>query len=543
MAHFDTESRIGNLKNTAPYRLPDLWENYVTRLPRRLRRNRKLSIATAISLLAVLLFAAPASAGAPKQFTFVFENGTTISGSSDDNVAFLAGAGGTDAANPTGMNIHVSCSDKFEGGFGVKDGPDRILDSAWRIESFSIGEVRKGRVEVKCSDSFAPPAPPPVPSIDLVKTVNGEDANTAPGVSVSVGETVKLGYVVTNDGNMTVENIVLTDADLGVIPCPRNSLGSGESMTCDERTMDVLQPGPVFMKATVDGEGIVSGTTQPSTPNKGKAYSFTFVNGTTISGVSEDNVEFLAGAGGTDPNNPIGMEVHVSCSDKFPDGFGEKDGPDAQLDSAWRIASFTIVKDNGDTCGDVFQPVSVLVSDMDPIHYIAIVDDPYGATLAPPANCSAVVQGDSAKITWDAATGATNYAVKRADGTFVGRTHGATTITDRPPVDVAVEYLVRSIGPDGKTDHVSCGTVTVPDGPDPTATGPASCTVKVGWSGASLSWTAVDGAKAYQVRSNGQWLVRTTNLSFDDPQPRDGYTVEAVFPGNVKTARTQCESA
>jgi hypothetical protein len=590
-----------------------------------------------------------------KGYTFNFVNGVTITGVSEDNVAFLPDAGGTDANNPTGMEVHVSCSDEFPGGFGEKDGPDPVADSAWQIESFEITEIKDFQVEkVKCSGNFGPPPPPPNPSIQIVKTVNGEDANDAPGVAVNVGDVVTLGYEVTNNGNIPVQDIVVTDLDLGVIGCPATELAPGDSMTCDEQTMDVTEPGGVFMEARVDGNGIVSGTPTPATPNKGKAYSFTFANGTTISGVSEDNTVFLPNAGGTDANNPTGMEVHVSCSDDFPGGFGEKDGPDPVADSAWQIAAFTIVKDNGDTCGNVFSSVEVPVSDDDPINYIASAapmpsislmktvngddansapgpqfevgetitigykitntgdtdlsnivvtdftlgviacdpgtlvpdemftcpgvtetvttpgsvfmeamvegtspqgvtvddDDPINftvvdgpPTLDPPANCSAVVTADgmSVKISWDASAGAVNYAVKR-DGIYLGRTDGATMFTDTPPKGVTVEYSVRAIGADDKTDYVSCGSITIPDDPTPPAP-PASCSVSVAGGVATITWSPVDGAKAYQVRSNGSWLVRVHDptTTWTDTKNRGGYTVEAVYPGEVKSSRTVCE--
>jgi len=323
----------------------------------------------------------PADAGDPaaidkgKAYMFTFVNGETISGASKDKTAFIPNAGGTDPNNPTGMFVHLSCSDKFSGGFGEKDGPDPVADSAWQIESYKISEIKRGVItKVKCQGSFGPPTPPapaPAPSVDLTKRVNGQDANTAPGVSVSVGDTVTLSYEIVNDGTIPLSNIVVTDADLGDIACPKTALAVGESMDCDERTMDVLQPGPVFMEARVNADGIVSGTPTPPVVDKGKAYSFTFVNGTVITGVSDGNVAFLPGAGGTDPNNPIGMDIHVSCSDKFSGGFGEKDGPDRIADSAWQIASFSIVKDAKKTCGQTFQSVAIPVSDDDPINYIA----------------------------------------------------------------------------------------------------------------------------------------------------------------------------
>ena len=815
-------------------------------------------------------------------YTFTFVNGQTISGASKDKTAFIADAGGTDANNPTGMEVHLSCSDKFPGGFGEKDGPDRVTDSAWQIESYEITEIKDGIVKgVKCQGNFGPPTPPPAPSVDLTKRVNGEDANTAPGISVSVGDTVTLSYEVVNDGTIPLSNVVVTDADLGNIPCPKSTLAVGESMDCDERTMDVDQPGPVFMEARVDADGIVSGTPTPPAADKGKAYSFTFVNGTIITGVSDDNVAFLSGAGGTDANNPTGMEVHVSCSDKFSGGFGEKDGPDRNADSAWQIASFSIVKDGKSTCGETFQSVAIPVADEDPINYVAtavqapsinlmkavngddansapgpqfevgdtititykitntgdtdlsnivvtdftlgvidcdagtlapgdmftcpgvdeivteagavnmraevegtspqnvivtdedpinftvvdpdpdptnpriqlkkrvngldadnapgpefnlgdkititykiinrgdtalsnivvtddmlgvipcdpgtlasgekftcpgimetltetgpvgmravvegtspqgvtvndddpinfvvvdpnptspsinlmkavngddansapgpqfevgdtititykitntgntdlsniVVDDetfgvidcspgtltpgemftcpgvdeivteagavnmraevegtsPQGVTvddddpinftvvdpdptLQPPTDCSAVADGQSIKVSWTASDGATTYAVKR-DGRYLGRTSTTMFVDETAPAGATVSYSVRAIGPDSRTDYVGCGSVTVP-GDDPT--GPTTCQARLVADGVEITWTAADGAKAYQVRANGKWLVRTTNLSYTDHTVQDNYTVEAIFAGNTKSDPTPC---
>ena len=111
-------------------------------------------------------------------------------------------------------------------------------------------------------------------------------------------------------------------------------------------------------------------------------------------------------------------------------------------------------------------------------------------------------------------------------------------IDDAAPAGATVSYSVRAIGPDSKTDYVGCGSVTVP-GDDPQ--GPTSCQARLVAGGVEITWTAADGAKAYQVRTNGQWLVRTTHLSFTDDQVRDNYTVEAVFADNVKSEVTECQ--
>jgi uncharacterized repeat protein (TIGR01451 family) len=70
------------------------------------------------------------------------------------------------------------------------------------------------------------------PHLKIVKKTNGEDANTAPGPEIKVGSTVTWTYVVTNDGDVTLSNVKVTD-DKGVaVSCPKTTLAVGESMTC-----------------------------------------------------------------------------------------------------------------------------------------------------------------------------------------------------------------------------------------------------------------------------------------------------------------------
>ena len=76
---------------------------------------------------------------------------------------------------------------------------------------------------------------------------------------------------------------------------------------------------------------------------------------TTVSGVTTENDTFIAEAGGNDKNNPIGMIMHLSCSDEFPGGWGEKEGPDPVRDSEWRVQSYFIDKGKK-TCGTPLPP-------------------------------------------------------------------------------------------------------------------------------------------------------------------------------------------
>jgi uncharacterized repeat protein (TIGR01451 family) len=315
------------------------------------------------------------------QYTFNFVNGQTITGTSENNTAFLPNAGGPSADNPTGMNVHVSCSDEFPGGWGEKDGPDQNVDTAWQLNSFEINKIKDGKIDKTCSGNFGPPTPVGTPAIDIEKFVNGFDADTPPGPTVTVGDTVVFDYVVTNTGEVPLREVAVVDTTLGAVTCPSTTLDVGASMECDPNSEVVTAPGPMFMEANVTGVGDTGapGITDPiPASGQGRLYSFTFLNGITISGQAPDNnTFFLPNAGGSSVENPTGMDVHLSCSDKFPGGWGEKDGPDQNVDTAWQLASYEIIKFKDGTvdkvCGDSLFPVSQTVTDTDPVNFVAVV--------------------------------------------------------------------------------------------------------------------------------------------------------------------------
>ncbi|WMW22977.1 NosD domain-containing protein [Methanolobus mangrovi] len=71
------------------------------------------------------------------------------------------------------------------------------------------------------------------PSIDVEKYTNGFDMDVDFTPGVYIGDNVNWQYVITNTGNVTLSNIVLSDDMEGIIPCPVNSLAPGESMVCE----------------------------------------------------------------------------------------------------------------------------------------------------------------------------------------------------------------------------------------------------------------------------------------------------------------------
>jgi hypothetical protein len=73
---------------------------------------------------------------------------------------------------------------------------------------------------------------PAGPAVELVKSTNGDDANTAPGPTVQVGSTVTWTYRVTNTGTVPLTGVAVVD-DRGVaVSCPGTTLAVGQSMTC-----------------------------------------------------------------------------------------------------------------------------------------------------------------------------------------------------------------------------------------------------------------------------------------------------------------------
>jgi uncharacterized repeat protein (TIGR01451 family) len=91
--------------------------------------------------------------------------------------------------------------------------------------------------------------------------------------SGTIGQPVTYYYVVTNAGNVSVENLTLTDSRLGAIPLAATTLGAGEKIT-GSTTLVPKQgdlPGPITTQASVTatpgyGSGSVSSAKNTSLP-------------------------------------------------------------------------------------------------------------------------------------------------------------------------------------------------------------------------------------------------------------------------------------
>ena len=70
------------------------------------------------------------------------------------------------------------------------------------------------------------------PAISIEKATNGADADVAPGLNIPVGDDVEWTYVVSNDGNVILDNVVVTDSEGVALTCDAATIAVGGTVTC-----------------------------------------------------------------------------------------------------------------------------------------------------------------------------------------------------------------------------------------------------------------------------------------------------------------------
>lgn len=116
----------------------------------------------------------------------------------------------------------------------------------------------------------------PMPGISLVKKINGDDANAAPGVKVAPGSPMEITFEVTSTGNVDLHGLTVTDDTVSAISCPVTDLPVGQSTTCTA-TLPAPAPGVQHVNnATATGHSVdASGAPLATVSATDKAYAWT----------------------------------------------------------------------------------------------------------------------------------------------------------------------------------------------------------------------------------------------------------------------------
>ena len=136
------------------------------------------------------------------------------------------------------------------------------------------------------------------PGIEIVKKTNNEDANEPPGPSILVGDHVSWTYEVSNTGNLTVTNVIVTDDQEISVSCPNETLAPTETMVCS--VSGVAENGQYSNIGTATGTlpgGL--GKVSQSDPSHYLGYT------------NEPSVDIQKSTNGLDANNPPGPYLLV----------------------------------------------------------------------------------------------------------------------------------------------------------------------------------------------------------------------------------------
>ncbi len=136
------------------------------------------------------------------------------------------------------------------------------------------------------------------PRIRIEKSTNGEDADSPTGPEIAVGDPVVWTYEVTNTGDVTLSDIVVTDDQIGTITCPMTTLEPTESMTCTAEG--------VAEEGQYENEGRVVGTApdKTQTGDKDRSHYLGILAG-------DPDIRIEKATNGEDADSPTGPVIAV----------------------------------------------------------------------------------------------------------------------------------------------------------------------------------------------------------------------------------------
>lgn len=165
------------------------------------------------------------------------------------------------------------------------------------------------------------------PDIAIVKRVNGDDANVAPGIPVQIGSTVVFTYDVTNTGDTLLIDIVVSDDQAVVVTCPTTVLGAGATMRCTGSSSAVAGNYTNIGEAT-------------GTP----AYATPFGS---LQVITNGDGSALAKPTATDPANYHGLDAALQIT-KYVDGHDANEQPGIAVNPGDEVTFSYVVDNTGD---------------------------------------------------------------------------------------------------------------------------------------------------------------------------------------------------
>jgi len=173
--------------------------------------------------------------------------------------------------------------------------------------------------------------------ITLQKLTNSEDADNAPGPSITEGDPVTWTYEITNTGEETLYNLIVSDDKESGVVCPTSELQPGESIVCS--LMGTAQYGPY--------------------QNMGR-----------VSAVSASGVELVA----VDPSHYLGVARNPEISiDLLVDGFDADSAPGPELVEQKPVEWTYVITNSGmvglvnvEITDDQFGPIGCNISELSP---------------------------------------------------------------------------------------------------------------------------------------------------------------------------------
>ena len=288
----------------------------------------------------------PNPLGHKYSYDFVFADGTRVRGTSDENNVPVVVAGAE-------FDLHISCSDEFPGGYGSKGGPKegqtpmQYPVSEWRVWKYkNVGEEGCELVK-QCGEGDNTPNPVPRPPGES-SPVSSPSSCPSPFPSgsptyVPTPSPTHTPTVLPSVTPTAVPTVHPSQMPTGV-PSGRPSAVPSSSTPTAIPTGSPTSTPSTFPTSEPSGQpsgfptGFCVNKDDPNELLHKYSYNFTFADGTQLLGSSDDNVISVTVADAT-------FDLHISCSDDFSGGYGDKDGPIAdQMPIQYPVTNYKIWK-------------------------------------------------------------------------------------------------------------------------------------------------------------------------------------------------------